>query len=170
MNKKILMAIVVLIIIVGVTAYLNQDSIADKKEMQENALVSIQENGEEMEKVSLEQIVELGEVTFDKELDTSDSDPVLHTYTGIPLINLIEEAGVDLADKTQVIVKAADGYTVAMSLEEVREEDNVYLVYKEDGEYLKGKSEGGSGPLKTVIRKDQFGQRWCKFLIEVNVK
>lgn len=170
MNRFVTSAIVILVVIVGITAYLNQASIADKKEMQEEELVSFQGNGEEVNRVNLEFIKKQGEVTFNKELDTSDSDPVTHSYTGVPLKNVIKAVGIDLDGKGQVIVKAIDGYTVALTLQEVLENDNVYLVYKDDGEYLKGKSEGGTGPFKTVIREDQFGQRWCKFVTEVNVK
>ena len=110
------------------------------------------------------------EKTFSKELDTSDSGPVEHTYTGVPLKNVIKGVGINLEDKNQVVVKAVDGYTVALTAKEVREDDNVFLVYKSDGNLLKSKKEGGTGPYRLVIRNDQFGQRWCKFVTEVNVK
>ncbi len=42
-----------------------------------------------------------------------------------------------------MIVRATDGYTIALSPKEVKDEDNVYLAYKLNGKLLKRKEEGG---------------------------
>lgn len=170
MKNFVIMVIVLLIIIVGVSAYLNRASIADKKELQEVAILVIKDNGEEVKRVDFDFIKKQGEVTFNKKLDTSDTEPTDQSYTGVPLCNVLQVAGISFEGKSQVVVKAIDGYTVALTLEEVRASDNVYLVYKNNGKLLKSKSEGGTGPYRIVIREDQFGQRWCKFVTEVDVK
>lgn len=170
MKNFVIMAIVLLIIIVGVSAYLNRASIADKKELQEVAILVIKDNGEEVKRVDFDFIKKQGEVTFNKKLDTSDTEPTDQSYTGVPLCNVLQVAGISFEGKSQVVVKAIDGYTVALTLEEVLASDNVYLVYKNNGKLLKSKSEGGTGPYRIVIREDQFGQRWCKFVTEVDVK
>lgn len=171
MNKKMVIVVVIMLIaVVGISAFLNRGSIAEKENKQEEALVTIKEEGNEIETVSMNFVKKQGEKKFSKELDTSDSGPVEHTYTGVPLRNVIEEAGINLEDKSQVIVKSVDGYTVALTAKEVRENDNVYLVYQSDGKLLKSKKEGGTGPYRVVIRNDKFGQRWSKFVTEVNVK
>ncbi len=171
MNKKMIIIVVILMAAtVGVTAFLNRGSIAEKENKQAEALVTFKEAGNEIETVNMSYVKKQEEKTFSKELDTSDSGPVEHTYTGVPLKNVIKEVGINLEDKSQVIVKAIDGYTVALTAKEVREDDNVYLVYKSDDNLLKSKKEGGTGPYRLVIRNDQFGQRWCKFVTEVNVK
>ena len=69
-----------------------------------------------------------------------------------------------------VIVRAIDGYTVALSIEEVLDEENVYLAYAIDGKPLRSKSQGGSGPYQLIVRKDQFSQRWCKFVVEIEIR
>src|SRR6056297_1410291 len=123
MNKKmIIIIIIILAVTVGITAYLNQGSIAEKDNAQKNALVTIKEDGVEVKTVNMS------------------------------------------------VVKEVDGYTVALTAKEVKVDDNVYLVYQSDGKPLKGKKEGGTGPYRLVIKNDQFGQRWCKFVTEVNVK
>ncbi len=170
MNKTVVIILIVLLVIVGVTAYLNRGNIAGKEEMVDKAQITFLENGKEIKTIDLSFVQKQGEKTFKKELDTSETGPEMQTYTGVLLGKLIEIAGIDLDNKSQVIVKAIDGYTVALTVDEVRKKDNVYLVYKNDGEYLKSKSEGGTGPYRIVIRNDQFGQRWCKFVVEVNVK
>ena len=170
MNKTIVTSLIILVMIVGVTAYLNRGNIADRQEMQDNAQIILLENGEEIKTVDMTFIKKQGEKTFNKELDTSETGPELQTYTGVLLKSVIEEAGIKLDNKTQVIVKAVDGYTVALTAVEVRKNDNVYIVYKNNGQYLQEKSKGGTGPYRIVIRDDQFGQRWCKFVMEVNIK
>ena len=171
MNKKMVIIVIILLVaVVGVTAFLNRGSIAEKENAQKEALVTFKEAGNEVETVSMSFVKKQGETTFSKDLDTSDSGPEEHTYTGVPLKNVISEVDINLEDKSQVVVKAIDGYTVALTAKEVREDDNVYLIYQSDGEPLKSKKEGGTGPYRLVIKNDQFGQRWCKFVTEVNVK
>ncbi len=171
MNKKIISIIIILLIaVVGITAYLNRGNVAEKEEAQRQAEIHFKEEGNQIKTLDLNLIEEQGEVTFNKDLDTSDSGPVEHSFTGVPLINILDEVGIDLKEKEQVIVNSVDGYTVALTVAEVLKEDNVYIIYKSDGHYLKTKKEGGSGPYRIVIKDDQFGQRWSKFVTEVNVK
>lgn len=168
--KKIIGVIVVLAIIVGITAYLNKEQLKDKIDMQKNAVISICVDGEEVKKVSMDEIIKLGEKDFNANLKTNGKAPIEKTYTGVPLANVLEACNIDLSDKNQVIIKAVDGYTSALKVDEVKDKDNVYLAYKEEGEYLGNREDGGSGPYKVIIAKDQFSQRWCKFATEVNVK
>lgn len=153
----------------GVFGFMNRQYLKEKSFANENAQIIIKEG--DIEKVlDYETIKTLGEVDFQAILDTSDTEPEEQTYTGVPLKNVIKVAGITLEDKKIVIVRAVDGYTVALSTEEVLDKDNVYLAYKINGEPLKSKSEGGSGPYQIIVRKDQFSQRWCKFVLEVEVK
>lgn len=171
MNKKgIIIIVIILVAVVGITAFLNRGSIAEKESAQEEALITFLEDGNEVDTVKMSFVKKQGESTFNKDLDTSESGPEEHTYTGVPLKNVIKEIGINFDNKKQVVVKAVDGYTVALTAKEVREDDNVYLVYQSDGKPLKSKKEGGTGPYRLVIKNDQFGQRWCKFVTEVNVK
>ncbi len=168
LNKKLYITIGVLIVVVGVFAFMNRELVKDKGYSLENAEVIIREG--EMERVlGYEEIKALGESDFSAVLDTSTTDPEEHTYTGVPLKRVIEEAGISLDGKGKVVVRAIDGYTVALRVDEVLDEDNVYLAYGMDGRPLKSKSQGGSGPYQIIVRKDQFSQRWCKFVVEIEV-
>lgn len=170
-NKRIIFTVLIfLVVVIAVTAYINRGSLSKKDTAQEEAIVTFKVNGEVIDSVSMNHISKQGEKTFSKDLDTSDSGPVEQSYTGVPLINILNSLNIDMSNKEQVIVKAIDGYTVALTAKEVMMEDNVYLVYKNNGEFLKTKKEGGTGPYRLVIREDQFGQRWNKFVTEVNIK
>ncbi|HKL74950.1 MAG TPA: molybdopterin-dependent oxidoreductase [Halanaerobiales bacterium] len=170
-NKKIIFSVlIILVIVIAVTAYINRGSLSKKDTAQKEAIVTFKIDGEEVDSISMDHIKEQGEKTFSKELDTSDSGPVEQHYTGVPLKNILNSLDIDMGNKEQVIVKAIDGYTVALTAEEVMMGNNVYLIYKNNGEFLKTKKQGGTGPYRLVIREDQFGQRWNKFVTEVNIK
>lgn len=167
--KKVAIVLVILVIIVAVTALLNREGLQGKVASQEDALLYVKADGEEVE-VDFATILELPEKEFPAVLKRSGKAPVDTTYTGVQLKDLLAKLAVKTDSKTQVITKAVDGYTVALTMAEVLADDNVYIVYKRDGEDLGTKEEGGSGPYQVVIREDQFGQRWNKYLMEIELQ
>lgn len=170
MKKMIAIVISILIVVVGITAYLNREEIKDKKVMIENHSFVIMENGKEVDIVELGLLEDLSPEEFKANLKSSGKDPVEHTYKGVMLKDVLASKGQSLEDKSQVIIRSVDGYTVALSPEEVAEDENVYIVYEMDGKPLGTKEDGGSGPYQVVIRKDPFGQRWAKFVVEVELQ
>lgn len=168
-KNKIKITIGLLIVIVGVFAFMNRELMKEKGYAHENAQVILKEGDLEVV-LNHENIINIGQVHFTAILDTSTTDPEEHTYTGVPLKKVIEEAGLSLDKKEIVIIKGVDGYTVALSIEEVLDEENAFLAYAVDGKALKPKNRGGSGPYQLIVRKDQFSQRWCKFVVEIEVK
>lgn len=168
-NRTIGAIIVILIIIMGVFAFMNREIVKDVQEAQENREIIVKDDQGET-KLIFDDIVQLDEEEFTATLDTSDTDPEEQSYTGIPLIKVIEKAGITIEDKNQIIVRGIDGYTVAFGTQELMDKDNLYLAYKHNGKFLKSKREGGSGPYQIIARKDQFSQRWCKFVVEIELR
>lgn len=169
--KKIVMAVVViLVLIMGVTAYLNRGDLAAKQESQQDAFIIIKSGGSEVARVDMGQLKDLNKVDVEANLKRSGKDPEKHQYTGVLLKEVLEAAGADTAGKDTVIMTAVDGYTSAISMDEVLEDDNVYVVYKIDGQPLGTKEAGGSGPLQVILAKDPFSQRWCKFVMEIDLQ
>ena len=167
--KRIGIIILILLIAVGVTAWLNREDLEERQRSQEDAILLVTYGGEEME-VTFDDILVLPRVEFDAVLRTSARPPVDTSYTGVEMSQLLEAAGVDLDAVNQVVTRAVDGYTVALTGEEVRMADNVYIVYERYGEDLGTREDGGSGPYQMVIREDEFGQRWNKFLMRIEVE
>lgn len=167
--KKVIIIFAVLALVVGVTALLNRQGIKEKAFSQRDAILFIKSDNFEAQ-VDFDTILELKEVEFPAVLRRSGRPAVDTSYTGVQLKDLLEKVGAKTEGKSQVITKAVDGYVVALSMEEVLEEDNVYIVYKRDGEDLGRKEDGGSGPYQLIIRKDPFAQRWNKFLMEIEIK
>jgi hypothetical protein len=174
-NKKkniiiIVSVVVILALAVGVTAFLNLGSIGRRKEVQENQQIIICMGEEELAVIGLEDIRSAGESKFPANLDTSDTDPEQHYYTGVPLINVLKLLGIDTGSFSIVTVKALDGYTVAFDIKEVLDGNNIYIAYCIDGEPMTDKRKGGSGPYQIIVRKDTYSQRWCKFVMEINLQ
>jgi len=174
MKKKNLIIILsvaaVLMIIVGVMAVLNSSSVRFKEEQQDSAYIIIIKDGEEIASIDMEYISSAGEEDFQADLDTSETDPQNHQYSGVPLIKVLDLLEINMDGIETVIVRALDGYTVAFDISEVEDEENMYIAYKIDGQYLKNKSQGGPGPYQIIIRKDPYSQRWCKFVMEIDLQ
>ena len=170
MNRKtVFITVIALIIIVGIFAHLNGDYIKNKRGIHVNAEIIIKEGDREI-LLTFGEVKELGEEEFKANLKTSGNPAVEHSYTGVPLKNVIKRVNADIEDKTQVIARSVDGFTSAYNIDEVLEDNNMYLAYMMDGEPLKSREDGGSGPYQIIIRKDQFSQRWGKYVLEIELQ
>jgi hypothetical protein len=166
----IIAVVAVLAIALGVTAYLNMGSVADKKALQEKAIIMITFGDKKLAQANMDYITGLGEKEFKANLKKSGKSPVEYSYTGIPMKNLFSSLEINTAGVTTVVLKAIDGYSSALTLDEVLEDDNVYIVYKMDEKLLENAENGGDGPYMALIRKDPYSQRWCKLLTEINLQ
>ena len=166
----IVLVTVVLLIIVGVFAYLNAGNVDEKKKLEEEAIILIKSQDKELARIDMALLEKTGIKDFTANLDTSDSEAQKHIYSGVLLNDLLESLGIDINEYSTVIAKAIDGYIVALNAAEVVQPDNIYIAVKMDGKDLGTKSTGGSGPYQLIVAKDAFSQRWCKFLIELELK
>lgn len=169
-SKIIAIIVAVLIIVVGITAYLNRGNVEEKTALNNDAVFMIKSGEETVKSYKLEDIKSLGEVTFVATKDTSNSGPEEHEYIGVPLIKVFEDAGVDISEDATVMNTAADGYAVALEGSKVLDAENVYLTYMVDGKPIGTREEGGSGPYMIIVSKDQFSQYWCKYALSSEVK
>lgn len=167
-NKKVIITVGVLVILVGVFALLNGNTVKDKKEGYENSQILIKGHGQEVS-FKLADIEKLGPENFTAELKSSGKPAQDHTYTGLPVQALFEEANISLEADQSVNIKAIDGCTVAVDSSEILDQDHIYLVYEMDGTGLGNNEDGGSGPYQVIMRKDEFGQRWCKHVVEIAI-
>ena len=167
--KKIYIVVLILAVAVGVTAWLNRGDLEEKQRSQEDAVLLLVQGEDEIE-LKFADIQQLPQNEFDAVLRSSGKAPVDTTFKGVELSSILEANGMDLASINQVITAAVDGYTVALTGDEVRMTDNVYIVFERDGEDLGTRDSGGSGPYQLVIRQDEFGQRWNKYLMRIEVQ
>lgn len=124
--------------------------------------------GDSIEEIDTELIYTHEEaVSFPAVVRSSGQKPVETEYKGLELKMLFEKLSIDTRNYSKVTFNASDGYRIILSLEEINEPSNVYLAFERDGERLKSKKEGGSGPFQLIIRRDPFSQRWIKHVDEL---
>jgi len=168
--KIIVSIIAILVLIIGVTAYLNRENVQEKVTLNNEAIFIVKHNGEDKKSYTMEDIRSLGEIEIKATKDTSDSDPEELKYTGVPLIKLYEDAGVTVTEEDTIINVAADGYTVALDGSKVVDPENVIITYMINGEAIGTREKGGSGPYLIIVAKDKFSQYWCKYALSTDVQ
>lgn len=167
-KRNVIIIIIVLALIVSIFAFINRSMVKDKKEVHENAEILLVKD-EEKTTLGFDEIKEIGEEEFKADLKSSGNPAKEHTYTGVPLKEILKKANISLGENAQIVVRSVDGFTVALDIDEVLEDDNIYLVYNIDGESIGSKEDGGSGPYQVIIRNDQFSQRWSKYVVEIEI-
>lgn len=171
MKHRLVLILLIAALAVGaaVFAVLNAGDIGAKQASQDSATVTVVQ-GTASKAFDLAYLKALRKESFSATVDTSKADPEERAFGGVPLAAVLSELGFGLDGARQVVFKAADGYTSVVTAEEAADAENVYLVYERDGKPSGTKQQGGSGPIEIVIAKDQFAQRWCKFLMEIVIE
>ncbi len=171
-TKIIIIVLVLLVIATGTTVMANYNHSKDRLALLEKQEILLYEKGIEVCRITFADFNEIGPTEFQADLKSSTmTKPEAHSYTGIALSDLFTYAGISLEDKSRVIAGSLDGYRVPLKIEEIVALDNVFLVYQDDGEFLKAYDQpGGQGPYMIVVRGDRFSQRWAKYVIELNVE
>ncbi len=166
--KIIGIIVAVLVVIVAVFAYLNAGDVSYKKELEMNAIFELKV-GEETAQITMDDMLSLDPVNIDAVMDTSNTDPTDVSFSGVELKKIFDFAGLEINSET-IEVRSLDGYTSALTKEEIMQDDNVYICIAMGEEPLPPKSEGGMGPYLMIIKSSEFSQRWCKFVQEVVVQ
>lgn len=170
MKKTVIIIMSVLAAIIAFTAYLNKDYASERAEVESKAGFVIKNNGTAVSTLYLNDIKSAGEESFKAILKTNGKEPEYFNYEGTQIKKLIKAAGIDLSEKSAVIVTAVDGYSIAYSIEDILSESNAYLSYARDGKLLKNREEGGKGPYQVIILSDKFSNRRCKHAVEMDVR
>lgn len=169
-NKIIIAIISILVVVIGMTAFLNKDNVKEKTTLNNDAIFIAKYKGEIIKQYTMAEIRALGEMSFTAIKDTSSSEPVEHTYLGVPLIKVFEDAGVEVFSDDVIVNLAADGYAVALEAEKVLEAENVFITYMVDDQPIGTREEGGNGPYQIIVSKDQFSQYWCKYALSTDIQ
>lgn len=105
-----------------------------------------------------------------------DRDGRESTFEGVPLVEVLKEAGVKFGNDlrgpalaTYLLVEAADGYRVVFALPELdpaRTDRVILLANRRDGKPLGGKE----GPLRIVVPDEKRHSRWVRQVISLKLK
>lgn len=164
-GKIILLVCVVLAVAVGIFALLNSGLAKEKSQLSLAGEISVLQGGKEAARITPKDLEAIKAETFTATQKSSGNDPVERSFTGVPLVELLDAQKLSLQDTKNVLLRSVDGYSVTLSPAEVSDRDNVWLVWEADGQPL----DSSTGPYMVIIRKDPFSQRWSKMLCEIEL-
>ena len=161
--------VIILTLAAAILAFLNRENIAEKKAMQDSNTFLIIANGKQTI-VTMDDITALEPCVVNANYKSSGENPVEKQYTGVSLKSVVDYFNIDYSKAKSVSFTAADGYASVIPISDALDEENCFIVIEEDGKPLGTKENGGSGPYMMILPNDQFSQRWCKFLLEIEIK
>ncbi|MCL2392803.1 MAG: molybdopterin-dependent oxidoreductase [Oscillospiraceae bacterium] len=163
-TKIIIIILCALALAVVVLAILHQGNISERLELQADGafLVTV---GADTHHVSMSDLRSIGAVAV-----SSSPRGVSRDFTGVPLVRIFDYFGIDYFEAETVIFTALDGFVTAISIAEALDETNTFIVFEEDGQPLGTREEGGLGPYMVVVARDQFPNRWARYLMEITLQ
>jgi len=97
----------------------------------------------------------------------STAGVTLHEFRGTLLSNVLDLVDSGLMNEYRwVLAVGADDYISGITMDEVSAENNVYIMYEDNGESLPKKN-GEPGAMRVVVLNDTFGQRFTNYLLEI---
>lgn len=164
-QKKILAGVIVLlVVIIAVFSFLNRSG-----EGLQEGQVLIKSGHTRLAVLTVEDLRKLP-ATRKRMVINSTGGLTRHEFTGAPLLDVLNSVDPGLTQKyTRIITRGVDNYTSGVSMSEVLQPDNVYIVYADYGKPLKTKS-GGEGAMRVIVYQDEFGQRFTNFLVSLDLE
>ncbi|MGI5825114.1 MAG: molybdopterin-dependent oxidoreductase [Bacillota bacterium] len=170
--KKSTMAItaviIVLIIVIGIFAGINQKT-ADTAENS----ITVQTAESEETVYTIDDLKKMEEIsTVHKTIKSGSKEDETGDFTGISVRDLLLKTTTEEAINAAKAVTATsgDGYATSYEISEIMEDENVMLIFQQDGADLVPFSEGGSGPLRIVVMKDEFGNRSAMWVTKISLE
>lgn len=114
-------------------------------------------------------LTQLDRGVFSGELVDGKGTVTAHSYRGILLAELLREANVSTEGIRRVLVTSADQYTAEFQLQEVLENDTVYLAVAVDGQPIEGIDPGTPGA-QLVVFGDANSRRCVRFAAQITLE
>ena len=132
----------------------------------ETGSLAFRANGVVLAEVSLDEIRALPAVKRTMSIH-STAGVTQHAFRGTLLSNVIDLIDPKLMDEySWALAIGVDDYISGIGVDEVKAENNVFVMYEDNGEPLPKKN-GEPGGLRIVVMDDVFGQRFTNYLIEI---
>ncbi len=164
-QKKILIGVILLlVIVVAICAFLNRNN----ENLREGELL-IKAGDSKLALLTINDLQKLPAVEKKMQIQSSRGTSE-HQFTCTELVEILNSVDPGLSSKySRVVTKGIDNYTSGVKMAEVLDRDNVYIAYADGGKPLKTKT-GKDGSLQVIIVNDQFGQRFTKFLVSLELE
>ncbi len=162
-NKLILVTSICLIGIICILAYSNLNNMNKQLSMNENG-ITIELNSESVKMFSQKEIYDLDSQEIEVTQNTNFGPPTSRNLTGVSIKEILLLSNINLEKIEEVTITALDGFSATYTIEEILQDDKIYVVYKEDGKKL----EDNEGNYKIVCRDDKDSTRWLKQVYKIN--
>lgn len=167
-GKPLLIVLVLLLAVSGIAAGYN---LSHSDRQSDGLSVSVAKDGKTIKTFSIEDIQKMPKTEIYADLQSASHDDAKGTFGGTALRTVIEQADKSLLKECSTFICiAGDGYSSAVSAEELEAEKNIILAYEKDGRALTPFREGGEGPMRMIIAKDTYGNRSVKYLTRIECK
>lgn len=110
------------------------------------------------------------------EITAKDHDGKEHRYSGVPLVDLLKQAGASVGSELRgknlakyILVRAADGYQAVFALPELDPAfatRTILLADRVDGADLPA----GTGPFRVVVPDEKKQARWVRGVVAIDVR
>ncbi len=160
-RKSIIIVTILALIIISTLNILQS---REKKELVDNECILVYLNDIEKDRIQKSDIEEESiefYATFKRKVGSASEKQ----YKGIPLHKILEIIDIQPKGEYTISVIAKDNYSINITKEELLKEDNIYLVYEEDGKELDKESK----PYMLVIKDDEFSTRWNKQVVKIQI-
>ena len=132
----------------------------------ETESIAIRAYGTVLAEISLVDIRELPSVRRTMSIH-STAGVTQHSFRGTLLSNVLNLADPYLVDEySMALAVGVDDYISGISMDEIRAENNVFVMYEDNDEPLLKKN-GEPGAMRIVVINDIFGQRFTNYLLEI---
>ena len=132
----------------------------------ETERLAIRAYGLVIAEVGIDEIRALPSVRRTMSIHSSAGD-TQHSFRGTLLSNILDMIDPELKNEYRwALAVGVDSFISGISMDEVRAENNVYVMY-EDNDAPLPKKTGGPGAMRIVVLDDFFGQRFTNYLLEI---
>ena len=159
MKKKIVFLFVILLVVTALVA------VVHRMTHEAPAGLVLTANGDSLQIP----LTRLDRVEFSGELVDGKGTVTAHSYRGILLADLLQEANVSTEGVSRVLATSADQYTAEFQLQEVLENETVYLAVAADGQQIEGIDPGTPGA-QLVVFGDPNSRRCVRFLAQITLE
>lgn len=166
-GKHLLAGFLALLLIAGAATWWN----LSHKEGADGYSLTIAREGEVVKTFTLQEIKEAPQIEAYANLQSAQHDNAEGTYKGADLRELLNKADPSLLKECRVFIcTAGDGYSSALSPEDLARGKDVLVAYQKDGTGLEHFYDGGQGPMRLIVASDTYGNRSIKFLTRIECR
>ena len=157
-KKVLLMVALILVLVVGTTAYLNQ------KDISRGTYLTVIKGDKETARYSMKDLMEMDKAKVKVDLKSAAGKDVKGEFTGVWLCHLLKSTGINEKEYETVLLIGGDGYTSAAKSKEA---GKILVAYAVDGNPLEKYGKGGTGPIRCIFAEDTFGNRSVMHLVRI---